>query len=131
MEKLKDPVMKSTYAATVAQILEESKVDNINNIEGLTEAIGSALQQAADKQIKYERIPKKPWITQDTLEIVEKKRAAKKIRSENPEGMDRYRQLCREVKKATKQDKQRWIEQQCAFIESCHGNKKAERHTRR
>ena len=94
--------MKSTYAATVAQILEESKVDNINNIEGLTEAIGSALQQAADKQIKYERIPKKPWITQDTLEIVEKKRAAKKIRSENPEGMDRYRQLCREVKKDTK-----------------------------
>ena len=59
------------------------------------------------------------------MEIVEKKRAAKKIRSENPEGMDRYRQLCREVKKATKQDKQRWIEQQCAFIESCHGNKKS------
>ena len=54
--------MKSTYAATVAQILEESKVDNINNIEGLTEAIGSALQQAADKQIKYERIPKNPGL---------------------------------------------------------------------
>jgi len=58
MEKLKDPSMKTTYAATVSQILEETKADDINDIEGLTEAIGSALQQAADEQIKRERIPK-------------------------------------------------------------------------
>ena len=57
------------------------------------------------------KTPKKPWITQDTLTLIEDRRRAKSDHFNSEEKMSLYRECCKQVKKATKRDKQRWIQQ--------------------
>ena len=61
---------------------------------------------------------KKPWITQEILNIIDEKREAKqqKLRHPTEENLNNYRRLCREVDRKCKNAKKAWIEAKC---ESC------------
>ena len=118
LSKLKNPITQAAYSTEVARILGEK--EETMNIDGEASALGRALKRAAGKKLKMERVPRKPWITQTTLQLVEQKRKAKGRCSQTKEDREKYRQLCKEVKKATKENKQAWINEQCQRIDQHH-----------
>ena len=59
---------------------------------------------------------KKPWVTNDVLDLCDKRRELKKKKNVT-EGAKEHRAINQEVKKATKKAKENWIDEQCQSIE--------------
>jgi len=120
LSKLKEDSQSAMFAQKVTELMEGEQDQTTNDIDILTDRIYSTLKTAATELLPYQRTPKKPWITQDTLTLIEDRRRAKSGRFYSEEKMSVYRECCKQVKKATKRDKQRWIQQRCAEIEEHH-----------
>ena len=124
LEKLKQPITHIIFETQVATNLEQAHTESIVEIDNLCNTIVRTIEDAADATIKSVRTIKKPWISDDTMRLVEQKRTAKAARMTSDDRMAIYRQLCKDVKKAARKDKENWIKQQCEMIEKCHSNKK-------
>ena len=65
------------YREKVAAFLKQRKVKDICNKDQLADALGAAMKQAANEELAVQHTPRKPWISQDTLLLVENKRVTK------------------------------------------------------
>ena len=59
----------------------------------------------------------KPWISQDTLKLMDVRRSLKKHKSRTPEDSQAYCRAKAEVQRQVRQDKKLWLEEQCAQVE--------------
>ena len=82
----------------------------------MTSTFNSAVTEAATEILGKHRPKKKPCITDELLELCNKRRELKKRKSE-PGGANEYREANNNVKKGMKKAKQNWIEEQCKDIE--------------
>ena len=78
--------------------------------------IEAAIKKAAEATIPASRSAKKPWISEETLKLEDEKRALKQTRNASAQKEQQYKGLCTKVKKSARQDKERWIQQQCEEI---------------
>ena len=76
-----------------------------------------AIKKAAETAIPASRSAKRPWISEETLKLADEKRALKQTRNASAQKEQQYKGLCKKVKKSARQDKERWIQQQCEEIE--------------
>ena len=120
LDKLKDTASKLIYNAEVTALLADKKVKYIQSKEQLASSLGEVMKEAANKTLLMQEKTRKPWISQETLLLVENKRAAKTNRLKSTEAMEEYLALCKKVKKSARKDKRTWIQQQCAEIEQNH-----------
>ena len=120
MNKLRGAESQLFYRGKVAAFLEERKVKDICNKDQLVDALGAAMKHAASEELAVQHKPRKPWISQDTLLLVESKRVTKAYRLKSAETMMEYAELCNIVKKSTRSDKRVWIQKQCANVEQNH-----------
>ena len=66
------------------------------------------------------RAPKrtnKPWITDETLHLMGKRRKLKNKRKTTVDNMERYRRAKKEVQKAARRDKCKWLQERCEEVE--------------
>ena len=66
------------------------------------------------------RAPKrtnKPWITDETLHLMDKRRKLKNKRKTTVDNMERYRRAKKEVQKAARRDKCKWLQERCEEVE--------------
>ncbi len=85
--------------------------------------LNRAIINAFEKTVPKVNKTKKPWISQQTLQLVEEKRLLKQRRELSQEAGEKYKQKCNEVRKAARKDKQEWINNQCRDIDSNLGIK--------
>jgi len=124
LEKIKDATTQLFYRGNVAVFLEEEKAKDIQDKDQLVSVLNTAMKQAADEELKVLQKPRKPWISQDTLLLVEDKQAAKARRLKCPEAMKEYTDIYKKVKKSARKDKRIWIQEQCAKVEQNHTDNK-------
>lgn len=80
----------------------------------IEKAIKDALQETVSTKLTT---PKKPWISEETKNLADEKRKAKQIKHLSIEHNKTYKHLCQEVKQSARQDKDKWIQEQCEEIE--------------
>jgi len=68
----------------------------------------------------------KPWISEDTLKLIEARRSLKKYKSRTSDDRQAYYQAKAEVQRHIRQDKKAWLEDQCTQVEQGlqHNNSK-------
>ena len=78
----------------------------------------TAVTDAASEILGKERRRKKPWVTEDVLDLWDERRNLKK-KGYEAEGAKEYREANKRIQKAVKKVKEDWIGDQCEEIETC------------
>ena len=94
-----------------------AKIYLAENLEEHAKKIEAAIKKAAEATIPVSRSTKKSWISEDTLKLADEKRTLKQSKNASAKKEQQYKDLCKKVKKSARQDKERWIQQQCEEIE--------------
>ncbi|CAM4973194.1 unnamed protein product [Rotaria socialis] len=96
---------------------QKPSIDKTDNIDEHAAKIKRAIEDALQATLTTTRRAKNPWISQQTLSLAEEKRKAKQIKNASTQNAQLYRDLCNKVKKSARQDKERWIQDECDEIE--------------
>ena len=111
VERLKDEKIRQSYTDTLLKNMEN--IGSIDDLEVHANKIKQAIQETVETTVPTKTKTKKPWISEMTLKLADKKRKLKLIKNISTEYMQRYNDLCRRVKKSARQDKEHWIQNQC------------------
>ena len=105
-EDLRSDNIQAKYEETVSNrfgVLMEKEL----GVDELAQEVAKVLKEAAKETL--EKVPtkvKKKWISAETMLLIERKRQIKNQRSRSTE----YTELKREVQKALRTDKEKWLE---------------------
>ena len=113
--QLKGKKIRECYSKKLANDI--AKIDLAENLEEHAKKIEAAIKKAAEATIPVSRSTKKPWISEDTLKLADKKRTLKQCKNASAQKEQQYKDLSKKAKKSARQDKERWIQQQCEEIE--------------
>lgn len=124
--QLKDQTTRNNF-----QMQLEHQLNSLNTrctIDEHALQIEQAIQQAIKATTTAQPTAKKPWISQQTLILADQKRKAKQTKQNSSTDNQRYKNLCNQVKKSARMDKNKWIQDQCEAIQrglSVGNNKQA------
>ena len=94
-----------------------AELDPTENLEKHAEKIEATIKKIVEATIPTSRSDKKPWISEDTLELADEKRTLKQTKNTLTRKEQEYKNLCKRVKKSARRDKEHWIQEQCKEIE--------------
>lgn len=116
LEKLKDPEVAEIFQAQVG-----GKFAALNLLDSDVDTLASdfrdVLMTAADEVLGKQRKKIKPWVTQEVLDLCDKRRQLRAQKHTNDEARVQYQQAHRDVRKKMKEVKEEWIEEQCKTID--------------
>ena len=117
LEKLKDPTIAEAFEAMIGGNFAAltTLCDDDRDIDTITNTLNAAVTDTANEILGKYRTVKKPWVTNDVLDLCDKCRELKK--KSDTEGAKEYRAINQDVKKAMKKAKENWIDEQCQSIE--------------
>ncbi|XP_076438257.1 uncharacterized protein LOC143277357 [Babylonia areolata] len=112
LEKLKDPEITDVFQAQVggkfaALNLMDTDVDTLAN--NIKEVLTTTAEQVVGKERK--RI--QPWVTNEVLDLCDKRRELRGKKHSSNEARTKHQQVNREVRMKMKAAKENWIEEQC------------------
>ena len=79
------------------------------DIDNLTKNIHEALVDTASEVLGKAIKKKKPWMTNDILDLCERRRSLKKRRKEGPLATQNYSQVNQVIRRKMKEAKENWI----------------------
>ena len=116
VEKLKDPKIAEMFQAQVGgKFAALSLLDN--DIDTMSGNINHVLLSAAEEVLGPHRRKNKPWVTNDILDLCDKRRESKKRKHLDEEGRRLYQQANTEVRKGMRKAKEKWVYDQCLDID--------------
>ena len=120
LEKLKDPNIHKTFQALIggkfAPLTILKDTEEGEDLDTLTRNFSTAITDTAMEILGKHRPKKKTWITDDILEMCDKRRELKN-KKHDAQGRSQYRDINKKIRKAIKQAKENWIEEQCEEID--------------
>ena len=118
LEKLKDPTIAEAFQAMIGGKFAAltTLCDDDRDIDMIVNTFNTEVTDTANEILGKHRTVKKPWVTNDVLDLCDKRRELKKKKNVT-EGAKEYRAINQEVKKAMKKAKENWIDEQCQSIE--------------
>ncbi|XP_047502962.1 uncharacterized protein LOC125048342 [Penaeus chinensis] len=123
-ESLKNNTIQHSFQTALEDKLSQLNT-NTEDINKYASDIYSALNTTIEETIPTARKPRKAWISEETLILADKKRKIKNTITTSNNNRDEYRKICNEVRKAARQDKEKWLEHQCKQIEQSAQEKKS------
>ena len=125
LEKLKDPRVAEAFQAQVGGKFAALSLLN-SDIDTLANNITSTLISSAEEVLGKKRHKNQPWVTDEVLELCDRRRELRHSKYESDEARMAYRTAHRKVQKGMREAKERWIEKQCNAIDTCSksGNSK-------
>ena len=87
------------------------------NIDNLTENIHEALVDTASEVLIKDRKKKKPWMTNDILDLCYRRRSLKNRIQEGPLAIQNYSKVNLAIRRKMKQAKENWISDRCQEID--------------
>ena len=97
----------------VLKLLDEDRPPN----ELFNEFKEAVLTTAGEVLGKAPKKNRKPCISDNTLHLMDRRRALKLLRNSSEEVKERYREAHRTIQREARKDKARWLEEQCASVE--------------
>ncbi|CAF1682339.1 unnamed protein product, partial [Adineta ricciae] len=114
-QQLNNPTTQHLYQLQLKNLLDN--VDINCNIDEHAAQIEQAIKEAVQTNTKIQKVSKKPRISLYTLGLADEKLKAKQTKHLSSIANERYRNLCSQVKKSAKMDKNIWIQDQCEAIQ--------------
>ena len=116
LDKLKDPEVAEVFQAQVggkfaALNLLDSDVDTLAN------NINDVLLTTAEEVLGKQRKKIQPWVTNEVLDLCDKRRELRGAKHTSDEARRQYQQVHREVRQNMRAAKEKWIEKQCEAME--------------
>ncbi|XP_076438321.1 uncharacterized protein LOC143277407 [Babylonia areolata] len=91
LEKLKDPEIEEVFQAQLGgRFAALSLLDN--NINDLTNTFNEAVRETAEEVLGRQRKKHQPWISNDILDLCDKRRSLKKTKNTSPNEAAQYRE---------------------------------------
>ena len=115
LSQLKNEEIRECYSTKLENNI--AKIDPAENLEEHAKKIEAVIKETAEATIPASRSAKKPWISEETLKLADEKRTLKLTKNASIQKEQEYKDICKKVKKSARQDKERWIQQQCEEIE--------------
>ena len=116
LERLKDPAVADMFQAQLGgRFAALSVLDS--DLNDLTTEFNEAVTETAKEVLGRQRKRHHPWVTNDILDLCDKRRALKKAKYNSPEGAAQYRTANANVRAKMREAKENWIVQQCQGIE--------------
>lgn len=106
---------RQLYEATLAKNMQA--IPSPCSLEEHSYKIANAIKNTAEATIPAKRTPRKPWISEETLKLADEKRRLKQMKNVSVQYAEAYKDFCRKVKKAARNDKEHWIQNQCEDVE--------------
>ena len=115
VKQLSDEKTRHRFNATLARNMES--ISSSCDLEEHATKMANAIKDAAASTVPAKRIPRKPWISEETLKLADEKRRLKQMKNVSAQYAQAYQDFCKKVKKAARQDKEQWIHDQCEEVE--------------
>jgi hypothetical protein len=115
MRQLNNEKIRLSYNTALAKNIES--IQSTCGLEEHATKIKEAIKSAAETTIPAKKISRKPWISEETLKLADEKRRLKQIQHTTTQYAQRYKEMCKNVKKSARQDKENWIDEQCEEVE--------------
>ena len=117
LEKLKDPVIQESFKAMIGGKFAPLTLLGVEeNLDTVINTFNEAVTETASQILGKHRPTKKAWVTAEILDMCDERRELKNKKG-TTYGASRYREANNKIKKAMKNAKEEWIEQQCSDIE--------------
>ena len=113
IQDLKCENIQQIYEVTVSNRFEALMQEDLD-VDELTQHAAKVIAEAAEEVLgKTPKKAKKKWISNETMQLIERKRQLRNQRKRSTE----YNDLKREVQNALRKDKQEWLEEKCTEVE--------------
>jgi len=116
LEKLNDKAIAEVFQAKIGGKFAPLLL--VEDIDELTDGYNSALKEVAEEVLGKQRKKKQSWISNEALDLCDKRREKKNKRKKGPLEAEEYRTANAEVRKKLCEDKDTWINQQCETLEA-------------
>ena len=117
LEKLQDPLIAEEFQAQIG-----GKFAALNIIDSDTNTIANEFSKimttTAEEVLGKHRKKKQPWVTNEILDLCDRRRELKPQKSKSPQKAEEYRKANNRVKQGMKAAKEAWIESECKIIDS-------------
>ena len=117
LDRLKDPDIAESFKATIGGKFAPLLALEDNSMETLITQFNEVLTEAANETLGKVRRKSQAWVTDEILEVCDKRRSLKKSKT-TPTGAADYRKANKTIRKMMKQAKEDFIGKRCAEIES-------------
>merc|ERR1712033_83519 len=97
LEKLKDPQVNEIFQAQLGGRFAALNILN-SDVNDLTNSFTKIVQETAEKVLGRQRKKHQPWITDDVLDLCDKRRALKRTKHDSPDSAARYRETNNQVR---------------------------------
>ena len=115
--KLKDQNVLNRYQQEVADKLQQILISNDQTLNQTAECFSATIKAAADNVLGFARSCKKPWISNSTLDLTDKRRHIKGKLAEAPNLKPTYNRLTREIRQSINNDYEKWCNDNCNQLE--------------
>ena len=116
IEKLKDPSVAQTFQAQLGGRFAALSIIG-TDINELTASFNEVIKTTAAEVLGKKRKKKQPWITNDILDLCDRRREQKKYKHNNEKDAEHYRATNKLVRSKMREAKERWINEQCREVE--------------
>ena len=126
VERLKDPEILDIFQARIGgRFAALSLLDK--DINELTSNFNEVMKDAAEEVLGRKRKKKQAWMTDEILDLCDKRRELKQRKYKSQKDAEEYSKANKEVRKGIEKAKEDWITEQCSKVEEGmkRGNSKA------
>ena len=115
LDRLKDPSIVESFQATVGgKFAALLTLDD--DADALTTKFNAVMTETANDILGKHRRKTQPWVTDEILEMCDKRRDLKKNKK-TTDGATAYKDISKEIRKGMKKAKEDWIQEQCSEVE--------------
>ncbi|XP_072039529.1 uncharacterized protein [Amphiura filiformis] len=117
LDRLKDPNISDSFKATVGGKFAPLLMLNDNDsFEMLTSKFNEIMIEAATETLEKHRRKTQKWVTEDILDMCDKRRKLKKDKN-TPAGTKGYKKVSKQIRQSMNKAKDHWIKKQCTELE--------------
>ena len=123
VDNLKKEATKLEYQNAIKEQAEKLEAElhcdkAESQVEHLWERIKQIYTETATKVLGFKnKVKRAPWISDEILELSDKRQQLKQTKSSNPTSRKEYNKLTKEIKRMSKKCKEEWIEGKCRELQ--------------
>ena len=122
-EVLKNKDRSLEYAMEIENRLTSEKLEGLK-VSQKAQILNKIIEKAVERLVPEIEKKKNKWISEATLKLAKEKREMRMNVRDSVDMVTKYKELCKQVKKSARKDKQDWIDKQCSEMEKYAGQHK-------
>ena len=120
---LKNKDRSLEYAMEIENRLASEKLEGLK-VNQKAQILNKIVEKVVERLVPEIEKKKNKWISEATLKLAKEKREIRMKMRDSADMVTKYKELCKQVKKSARKDKQDWMDKQCSEMEKYAGQHK-------